>query len=174
MRETSMAGIRIALVGKSGAGKSEVSRYLAEMHGFSAIKTGAICRTISMILFGNEEKSSTQRLDDTLTAIDPSIFLRASLRDADLTGDMVVDALRFAEDLRLAKTLSFQTLRVKSDATLRLQRLTARGQAFDLVAEGLHRSETELDDIDVDFEVENDGSLPDLHAVLDAIVHGFR
>jgi cytidylate kinase len=102
MRETSMAGIRIALVGKSGAGKSEVSRYLAEMHGFSAIKTGAICRTISMILFGNEEKSSTQRLDDTLTAIDPSIFLRASLRDADLTGDMVVDALRFAEDLRLA------------------------------------------------------------------------
>lgn len=169
-----MVGIRIALIGKSGSGKSEVSRYLASVHGFSIIKTGAICRAISMTLFGNEEKSSTQRLDDALTAIDPSIFLRASLRTADLSADVVVDALRFAEDFQLANSLEFRTLRLKSGAQMRLQRLTARGQGFDLAAEGLHRSETELDGVAVDFEIENVGPVSDLHAALDSVVIGLR
>lgn len=169
-----MAEIKIALIGKSGAGKSEISRYLAERHGFSVVRTGKICRQISMILFGNDEKSSTQCLDDALTAIDPSIFLQASLRNADLKGHVVVDALRFAEDLRLVKSMGFLTLRVKADAQLRLQRLAARGQAFDLEVEGTHRSEIELDDFGADFEVRNAGSVADLGAALDAIIRGLR
>ena len=141
---------------------------------FSAIRTGTICRTISIILFGNDEKSSTQRLDDALTGIDPSIFLRASLRTADLTRDVVIDAIRFASDFRLAESLGFRTLRIKSDISLRLQRLAERGQAFDLAAEGSHRSETELDDFTVDFQIENVGSLLDLSSELDSIVAKLR
>jgi cytidylate kinase len=73
-----MCGRRIALIGKSGAGKSEVSRHLAKVHGFTAIRTGAICRTIAKLLFNNEDKATTQLLDDALTALDPSIRLKGA------------------------------------------------------------------------------------------------
>jgi dephospho-CoA kinase len=169
-----MAEIRIAMVGKSGAGKSEIRKYLVEKHGFSAIQTGLICREIARILFGNENKSSTQRLDDALTAIDPSIFLRASLRNAHLTGNIVLDAIRFFEDLRLAQSLRFLTVRVSSEPELRVQRLMARGQSFNLAVEGLHRSETELDLYQVDFEIQNTGSVSDLRGAIDSILHDLR
>jgi dephospho-CoA kinase len=169
-----MMAIRIALIGKSGAGKSKVSKYLVETHGFAVIRTGVICRQVSMILFGNEEKSSTQRLDDALTVIDPSIFLRASLRCAILDGDIVIDSLRFREDVLLARSLHFLTLKVLSDPGLRLDRLTSRGQLFDPAIEGSHRSETELDGEIVDYEIENDGTLRDLTSSVDDLIRGLR
>ena len=153
-----MVGARIALIGRSGAGKSEVSRYLTEAHKFKAVRTGQICRTIATLLFGNEEKTSTQRLDDVLTLLDPCIFLRASLREADLSGNVVVDALRFAADLELVKELGFKSLRVTCPDQMRIQQLTFRGQSFDLEVEGGHRSETELDSFLTDFHVANTGT----------------
>lgn len=169
-----MARLRIALTGKSGAGKSEVASRLACNFGFSIIKTGAICRSVSIILFGNDDKSSTQRLDDALTSIDPSIFLKASMRTADLTQDVVIDLLRFRSDLSFARSLVFCILRVTSPSDLRNTRLVARGQAFDPETDALHRSETELDFIRVDFEIDNNGSLHDLDAALAEIVAKLR
>lgn len=162
--------VRIALIGKSGSGKSEVASYLSGKYGCEIVKTGAICRSISMILFGNDEKASTQLLDDALTTIDPSIFLRAGLRSVGAGGPVVVDALRFLDDLQLAKSLDFQTLRVTADSGLRLERLTARGQAFDLGTQGLHRSEVDLDAVRTDFSITNNGSLADLYTALDAML----
>lgn len=166
--------IRLALVGKSGAGKSEVSRRLTETHAFASVKTGAICRAISKLLFGNDAKSSTQRLDDALTTINPSIFLTASLRGASLDQDVVVDSLRFVDDVSLVRELGFKTLRVICDDTLRHSRLIARGQTFDPGVDGLHRSETELDDQPADYEIQNQGSLKDLNAAIDSIVQSLR
>jgi dephospho-CoA kinase len=61
--------LRIALVGKSGSGKSEVAEFLRESRACQVIKTGRICRQIAQLLFGNEDKRSTQLLDDVLTEI---------------------------------------------------------------------------------------------------------
>lgn len=166
--------VRIALIGKSGAGKSEVSRRLSEAHGFAIVKTGAICRTISRLLFGNEDKSSTQRLDDVLTALDPSIFLKASLRDVELNQRLVVDSLRFADDANLVERLDFTTVRVVCDDDLRQARLAARGQQFDPERDGLHRSETELDTYDAQFEIANTGSLLALNSAVDALVRSLQ
>ena len=66
------------------------------------LKTGAVCRQIAKLLFGNEDKKSTQILDDALTPIDSSLFLRATLRGADMGRPFVIDSLRFNTDLQLA------------------------------------------------------------------------
>jgi cytidylate kinase len=153
---------RFALIGKTGSGKSEVARILHETMSCRVIKTGAICRQISNILFGNEEKRSTQLLDDALTKIDESIFLRAALRGSVATESLVIDSLRFSSDLNLAAKIGCRTIRVVADDALRTAWLLARGQAFDLGREGRHRSEVELDSAEACVTICNNGSLDDL------------
>lgn len=147
---------RFALVGKSGSGKSEACRFLSESLGIRLIKTGSICRQIALLLFGNEDKRSTQRLDDALTTIDASIFLRAALRDVHPDENFVIDALRFREDLVIAREAGCMVIRIVASEEIRLCRLVARGQAFDPETDGRHRSEVELDDAPVDMEICNE------------------
>lgn len=154
--------MRLALIGRSGTGKSEVARCFVEFTHGELVKTGTICRQISQLLFGNEEKSSTQILDDALTQIDPSIFLKAALRSATLSNAVVIDSLRFSTDLALAKSLAFRTARVIAIDQTRVNRLLSRGQHFDLLRDGQHRSELELDAVETDYVIDNDGTLDDL------------
>lgn len=151
--------MKIALIGKSGTGKSEVAKCLSENFGLKVIKTGTICRKISQLLLGNEDKASTQLLDDALTQIDPSIFLKASMRNADIEEDFVIDALRFLSDYDFACRRDILTVRVLANDTARVARLRHRGQVFELSKDGKHRSEIELDDVSVDYEIENNGTL---------------
>lgn len=162
--------LRFALVGKSGSGKSEVAKLLNQDFGCRIVKTGSICRQIAQILFGNEEKRSTQILDDALTSIDPSIFLRAAIRGLDSNESIVIDALRFKSDLQIASALGCATIRVDAADEERVRRLRVRGQTFDLKRDGHHRSETELDDHPVDHIITNAGTICDLRLQVADIV----
>jgi hypothetical protein len=64
--------------------------------------------------------------------IDSSIFLRAALRGIGPAESFVIDALRFREDLAIARELGCMVIRVVASDDIRLRRLLARGQAFDL------------------------------------------
>lgn len=160
---------RLALIGKSGAGKSTVAEQISAGYGIRRISTGTICRQISMLLFGNEDKASTQRIDDALTKIDPSIFLRAAMRGTLPDEPICVDSLRFSADYGLARDEGFAIVRVTASDETRTRRLAARGQVFDLDVDGMHRSETELDQAEVDFTITNDGTKDEIEAALRAI-----
>jgi dephospho-CoA kinase len=154
--------LRVALIGKSGSGKSEVARLLKEEFGCRVVKTGAICREIAQLLFGNDNKHSTQIIDDALTTIESSIFLRAALRSLSPDESIVIDALRFESDLEIARALGCTVIRVTAADQERVRRLLARGQKFDLSRDGQHRSETELDYHPVDHTAVNEGTIGDL------------
>lgn len=162
--------IRLALLGKSGSGKSRAGEFLSQHLGVEHLKTGFVCRQISRLLFANEDKGSTQLLDDALTPIDPCIFLRATLRHITDNQGFVVDALRFHEDLVLAREYGCRVVKIVAPEDMRLQRLVERGQAFDPAIDGEHRSETELDNVLVDYEVANDSDIAALERVLSRIV----
>jgi len=161
---------RFALIGKSGSGKSEVGMILQDSLGLRIIKTGTICRQISRMLFGNEDKRSTQLLDDALTSIDASIFVRAALREVRTEEMFVIDALRFSSDLQIAQARGCTIIRVVADDSTRSRRLKARGQEFNLGTDGQHRSEVELDDAPVDHVIVNDHSLEVLRARVAAAI----
>jgi hypothetical protein len=109
---------RIALLGKTGVGKTEVAKYLIEK-GFAPCKTGAICRQISELLFGNDWKINTQKITDALITLEPSIFLKAALRNWDSRVPAVIDALRFQSDLEIARDNGFFIVRVVASDELR-------------------------------------------------------
>ncbi|PCH69245.1 MAG: hypothetical protein COC12_09360 [Rhodobacteraceae bacterium] len=157
---------RFALIGKSGVGKSTVAMLLKLHYGAHRVSTGQICRKIAHLLFGNEAKESTQRIDDALTQIDPSIFLNAALLSAPIDQSICVDSLRFKSDMAKARQSGFTIVRIVAAESTRLQRLSDRGQEFDPAVEGLHRSETELDQAQVDHTITNDGNIAALETVV--------
>jgi dephospho-CoA kinase len=161
--------LRIALVGKSGSGKSEVAEFLRESRACEVIKTGRICRQIAQLLFGNEDKRSTQLLDDVLTNLDESIFLRASLRHADLSKSFVIDSLRFRSDYDIARDMGCMILRITAPDEERVRRLRARGQVYNPEVDGLHRSEVELDGVVADKTIRNDGVIDALRSKISSI-----
>jgi len=162
--------MRIALIGKSGVGKSTVAKLLNYHSGAERVSSGTICRQIAKLLFGNDDKSTTQTLDDALTMIDPSIFLNAALLAAPVGRPICLDSLRFETDYQIAKRRDFTIVRVIAPDDVRVARLSERGQKFDLVRDGMHRSETELDDVDVDYTVENSGDIEALEASVRALI----
>ena len=165
---------RFALIGRTGAGKSEVAQILGELRGCQIVKTGRICRQVSKLLFGNEDKRSTQLLDDVLTPIDASIFLKAALRDINIDLPTVIDSLRFTSDFKLAGEMGFRIIRVAAPEHQRNLRLTERGQVFDPTRNGNHRSEIELDHVPVLFTLVNDGSREELRERLTKAIEPFR
>ncbi|MBB3387215.1 cytidylate kinase [Rhizobium sp. BK609] len=146
-----------------------MAEQISRDYGIRRISTGTICRQISMLLFGNEDKASTQRIDDALTQIDPSIFLQAALRGAAPEERVCVDSLRFAADYNLARAQGFEIIRVTASDETRTRRLAARGQVFNLDVDGRHRSETELDTAEADLTIHNDGTKNEIEAALRSI-----
>lgn len=162
--------MRVALIGKSGVGKSTVAKLLNYHAGAERVSSGAICRQIAKMLFGNDHKSTTQKLDDALTKVDPSVFLNAALLAAPAGRPICLDSLRFESDYEIARSRGFTIVRVIAPDDVRIARLTERGQKFDLVKDGSHRSETELDEVDVDYTVENSGDIDALEDSVRALI----
>ncbi|MBY5707508.1 AAA family ATPase [Rhizobium leguminosarum] len=166
---TSFENISFALIGKSGAGKSTAAQMIAERYQARRVSTGAICRQISRLLMGDEDKASTQKIDDALIKIDTSIFLKAALRDVAQNESICVDSLRFESDVKIARERGFFVIRITASDQLRLERLKSRGQVFNLTIDGRHRSEVELDETPADLEIVNDGSLDNMRRAVDSI-----
>lgn len=165
---------RFALIGRRGVGKSQVAALIQDKTGLPVIKTGAICRQIAMLLFGEDSKASTQRLDDALTTLDPSIFLLAALRSAPTTAGFLVDSLRFRSDVDIARSYGCVLVRVVAEDHLRAERLRSRGQRYNPSCDGLHRSEIELDRLETDDEIINDASLVELARSVDDLCMRWR
>lgn len=157
---------KVAIIGKSGSGKSTVSKFISKYLMTERISTGQISRQIANTLFGNENKATTQRLDDALTKIDSSIFLKAALRSVPDSQSICIDALRFQSDLAIALERGFTIVRVTAADDVRASRLAARGQMYDPIVDGAHRSEIELDDVKVDHEIVNNGSIEEMDAAV--------
>lgn len=158
--------MRIALMGKSGVGKTEVAKYLIEK-GFTPCKTGAICRQISNLLFGNDWKVNTQRISDALIPLEPSIFLKAALRDCNSSTPTIVDALRYLTDLKAVRAAGFLVVRVTASDQDRERWLKARGEVFTFDKDANHQTEIELDSEDADKTIHNDGTIADLRRRVD-------
>lgn len=161
---------RIALMGKSGVGKTEVAKRLASEHGFTRCSTGPICREIAERLFGKATKTNMQLVSDVLIDLIPSVFLRAALAQVSGSSHVVIDALRYSADYDLARECGFTVVRVTTSEERRRRFLEARGEPFDFETDGVHQTEVELDEAIADQTIANEGSLEDLARAADTVL----
>jgi len=161
---------RIALIGFTGVGKTTAADHLCRAHGFEIASTGAMCRRVSGLVFGNEDKANLYSLTDALQTIDRAIFLKAALRELHGTDAIVIDALRYHQDYEYALSEGFHLVRIQAPIPLRLRWLADRGQGFDLTVDGTHPSETELSDVSVHTTILNDGSKDQLLKQIEHLV----
>lgn len=152
---------RIALIGKSGVGKSTLSQQLVDLEGFQLCSTGQICRGICQALFGEESKASAMKVTDALREIDSSIFLKAAMRGLAVDRPTVIDAIRFRSDVEIARQHAFALVRVHVNRDIQLQRLNERGQVMN-EPDHLHSSETELDEVEADYDLINEAGKGEL------------
>jgi dephospho-CoA kinase len=161
---------RIALIGKSGVGKTEVAKHLADKHDFIRCSTGPLCREIAERLFGEATKTNMQLVSDVLIDLLPSVFLRAALARAGETSSLVIDALRYETDYNLARERGFTIVRVVASDERRRMFLEGRGESFNFLTDGVHQTEVELDAAIADYTIRNEGALDDLTQAADAVL----
>lgn len=146
--------MKIALSGASGSGKSRIARYLHERHGFAPTSTGEICRQIAILLFGDEDKGSLNRVSEMVRSLDPSLFIAAALRNVE--GERVVlDSVRYLSDVERVRAAGFLIWRIECSPEERSRRLAARGQSVS-TADLAHASEVELQSAVFDAVINND------------------
>lgn len=161
---------RIGLIGFTGVGKSTAADHLRRVHGFHVASTGAVCRTVAKLVFGNEHKSNLLALTGALQSIDRAIFLKAALREGPATGLLVIDALRYHHDYEYALNGGFHLIRITAPLDLRRQWLQERGQTFDFETDSKHASETQLGPLDAHTTIANDGTKDQFLAKIDALI----
>lgn len=149
----------IAIYGRSGAGKSAVAQYLAETRGYHTVGPGKICREITKRLFGSEDKTILNQVNDALRTIDPDIWIRVSLEETDRQAPLIIDGLRFKSNLTFLEGAGFCLWKIESTDANRRLRLERRGQNFDWGVDADHAGEVEIEKERFDFAMANNGTL---------------
>lgn len=171
--------MKILLLGKFRAGKDSVADYLnqsgkRQVHRFAfADKIKEVGQDLYPEEFeGGKPRKFLQWLGNTARQWDRDVWVKYLMRkikeaeniDCECMTIVITDC-RYLNEFEIAKQQGFIPVRVVCDKEIRLKRIHAMGDAFDM--EDLnHASETELDGVPVKHIIQNNGTFQDLlHAV---------
>jgi len=140
----------IGIVGKMGAGKTTVAKYLEDKYGYQRTSLAEPMRQIVKEFFGVEDKSDPryrrlmQKLGtDWFRSEDKNVWIRHLLKRCVGSG-WVVDDVRFLNEAKALQGEGWVLLYIDINDEVRLERMRARGDDFD--ADMLkHESEAEVE-----------------------------
>lgn len=177
--------VKIALTGRMRSGKDSVADHLTQQHGFARFAFGdgirKVCRELFPERFGNDRKPRAllQGVGQAMRALDPDVWVNATMRDirehwhyAPYNGeseDIVITDLRQPNEYARLRAEGFVIIRVTCGEAIRRQRMHYAGDTFD-ERDLTHETELHADGFAVDYEIENNGSLAELHAKVDAVM----
>jgi dephospho-CoA kinase len=175
----------IGLTGHAGTGKDEVGKILIQKYGAVVLSTSQPLRAI---LEDCHLEITRKHLQDLGAAVyqhlGPSIITEALLRTALPNQLIVLNAVRFVEELRhLVTRDDFRLLAIQSHFALRLERLRNRdrddGEAM-LSIEDLRQQDTQKSEIEIPFLItsateliRNDSSIHDLEIAVESAMDRF-
>lgn len=173
--------VKIALTGRMRSGKDAVAVHLAQQYGFVRFAFGdgirKVCRELFPDQFANDRKPRAllQGVGQAMRTFDPDVWANATMRPInerlyeDYEGRIVITDLRQPSEYARLRTEGFVIIRVTCDEAIRRQRMLDAGDTFD-ERDLTHETELYTDGFAVDYEVENNGSLAELHAKVDAVM----
>lgn len=188
--------VKIALTGRMRSGKDSVADYLARQYGFVRFAFGdgirKVCRELFPDQFANNTKPRAllQGVGQAMRAFAPDVWVNATMRDVErhhdayedavsyglMTGDTdiqpfrpVITDLRQPNEYDRLRAEGFVIIRVNASDETRIQRMIDAGDTFD-DGEFTHETEQHVGSFAVDYEIDNDGSLAELHVKVDEIM----
>ncbi|MHC8516792.1 AAA family ATPase [Sporosarcina sp. ITBMC105] len=170
--------IKIALVGKLRAGKDALAMRLALRHDFATIAFGDALKRVAHDAFPwiprEPKPRDLYQFMDVLREYDEDIYVKHLERAYRVYADMrhvegiVVTDIRQRNEYDWCRANGFVIVRVNAADELRIKRAIAAGDDF-TVHDLAHKTELAVDNFAVDYEIDNNGTLVDLYAQVDAL-----
>lgn len=171
--------IRIALTGRQRAGKDAAATHLIYKYGMDRLAFGDKLKILAHEIFpwvGRDEKPRDLYLFmNSMRDYDKGVWIKHVDRmyehftDKKSCNGVVITDVRQQNEFDWCKENGFTIVRITSPYEERKFRAESSGDRFK--EEDLeHKTEQETDGFDVDYEVNNDGSMDDLWAKMDVVI----
>lgn len=176
----------IALTGKFRSGKDAAAAYLVRQYGYVRYAFGDALKADFHRRYPEIPREPKPRLGyqahgqlmRTYTGED--VWISACFREIDAaafvhheaygaTYPVVISDLRQPNEFAALKAAGYVVIRVNASDETRIARAKASGDAFD-PATLTHDTESHVDTFAADYDVNNDGTLAELYAQIDAII----
>lgn len=175
---------KIALIGRIASGKDTVAAFLCEHYGFKRYAFGDEIRDVCWRLFpermtaaNGKDRRLLQEVGQFMRRFDENVWVKATLQRVyaenlsfgALSKNIVISDVRQPNEFSHLRELGFTMVRVTARDEVRLERLKERGDVYrpeDLS----HETESYVDHFEVDYEIENSGSLVSLAEQVRAIM----
>jgi dephospho-CoA kinase len=176
---------KIALTGKMRAGKDEIAHHLFIRYGFTKVAFGDALKRSYHDLFPWVSEFSKPRAgyqkhgqmvrkefgeDVWIRHVERRIdvIINVNKNDRDHIGIVITD-LRQPNEYEWARANGFTIIRVTAPDELRIKRAVRAGDDF-TVHDFAHDTEQHVGAFEVDYEINNEGTVEELHAKVDAIM----
>lgn len=180
--------MNIALTGKLRSGKDAAAAYLVSQYGYTRFAFGDALKRYYHQLFTDYQirkpREGYQWFGQTMRQRDPDVWVRKCFTEiygyqADapyFTGKkarpIVITDVRQPNEHGRCRAEGFVIVRVNCPDDIRMLRAQTAGDTFSF-ADLFHETEQHVNTFDVDYELDNSGSLADLHAQIDALLRAF-
>lgn len=161
--------MKIALVGRMRAGKDEVARILEKEFGFMSFAFGSeignvIDRYFPHAREAGKPRGHYQSVGQTFRELNPNVWIEQLAYEMECNSDFkntLVTDCRQPNEYEWLKSQGFLFIRVHAVDSIRRKRMELAG---DVVNEDnlSHETESYVDSFDVDFEINNNGTLREL------------
>lgn len=180
---------KIAVCGKLRSGKDELSSHLYIKHGFNRIAFGDELKRYAHEVFpwipqNSKPRALYQQFGQLMREIDPDVWIKHAERavngvidfrvntGAERIGIVITD-VRQQNEVDWARANGFTLIRVTAPDEVRIARAIEAGDDFS-VHDLCHETELSIDKFDVDYTVNNDGTVEELKAQIDSILSQIR
>ena len=164
-----MKQTKIALCGQLRSGKNLVANMLNEIEHFEEIAFAeGIWETIALLFPDqydkvNKPRKLLQELGQGMRAIDADVWVKRLMQRAEKLKrhNIVVTDLRQPNEFKALREAGFFIIRIESSIEARIARAEANGDKFNY-NDLLHETEKHVSGFDVDYVIENNGTIEDL------------
>ncbi|MGG4453193.1 AAA family ATPase [Brevibacillus porteri] len=185
---------KIALTGRMRSGKDSVATHLAQQYGFVRFAFGdgirKVCRELFPEQFADDRKPRAllQGVGQAMRTFDLDVWVNDCFRRIAEKERMdnayyempwnahtrqpfrpVITDLRQPSEYARLRTEGFVIIRVTCSDYARVARIEAAGDVFN-PEDLIHETERYADGFAVDYEIENSGTLAELHAKVDVVM----
>ncbi|MGG1152358.1 AAA family ATPase [Bacillus wiedmannii] len=177
---------KIAITGKARSGKTELSHYAWMLYGFKEFDFSAVLKDEFHQLFPHiprdpKPRAYYQKFGQWLREIDPDIWVKMTmakvheycfedaLNKVNHKPKVLVNGVRQPNEYQRLKDEGFVIIRVNALDDLRIERSKEAGDVFN--TEDLsHETESHIDTFEVDYEINNVGTIGEMYGQLDTIM----